>query len=64
MLHKGFEKVYHLKGGILKYLEEIPKSESLFEGECFVFDQRAAVCTGLSEGTYEQWVLKIDEIHS
>ena len=43
MLEKGFEDVYHLKGGILKYLENIPKEESLWEGECFVFDQRVAV---------------------
>jgi UPF0176 protein len=53
MLDKGFENVYHLKGGILKYLEKIPESESLWSGECFVFDQRAAVSTGLIEGNYE-----------
>jgi UPF0176 protein len=43
MLSKGFKEVYHLQGGILKYLEEIPPEESLWEGECFVFDERVAV---------------------
>lgn len=43
LLSRGFKQVYHLKGGILKYLEEIPSSESLWEGECFVFDERVAV---------------------
>lgn len=47
MLEQGYEEVYHLKGGILKYLEEIPESESLWEGSCFVFDQRVAVSHGL-----------------
>jgi UPF0176 protein len=54
MLEKGFKDVYHLKGGILKYLEIIPKEESLWEGECFVFDQRVAVTHGLDEGQYDQ----------
>ena len=54
MLKKGFKDVYHLKGGILKYLEIIPKEESLWQGECFVFDQRVAVTHGLSEGQYDQ----------
>lgn len=45
----GFD-VYHLKGGILKYLEEIPAEESLWEGECFVFDERVSVGHGLVEG--------------
>jgi len=49
MLQKGFEEVYHLKGGILKYLEEVPADESLWEGECFVFDGRVAVGHGLKE---------------
>ena len=44
---EGFTKVYHLKGGILKYLEEIPPEQSLWQGECFVFDQRVAVGHGL-----------------
>ncbi len=47
MKQMGFEEVYHLKGGILSYLEKVPASESLWEGECFVFDQRTAVGTGL-----------------
>jgi UPF0176 protein len=54
MLEEGFEDVYHLKGGILKYLETIPKDKSLWEGECFVFDQRVAVTHGLDEGKYDQ----------
>jgi UPF0176 protein len=53
MLDKGFENVYHLKGGILKYLEVVPDAESLWSGECFVFDQRAAVSNGVLEGQYE-----------
>ncbi len=43
MLSQGFTEVYHLKGGILKYLEEIPAEESVWEGECFVFDDRVSV---------------------
>lgn len=54
MLEQGFEEVYHLQGGILKYLEEIPKEESLWQGECFVFDQRVAVSHGLQIGEYDQ----------
>lgn len=53
MLAQGFEEVYHLRGGILKYLEEVPPEESLWEGECFVFDQRVAVQQGLELGTHE-----------
>ena len=53
MLAQGFETVYHLKGGILKYLEEVPTDESLWEGECFVFDQRVAVQRGLAPGTHD-----------
>ena len=49
----GLEDVYHLKGGILKYLEEVPASESLWEGECFVFDERVSVGHGLEEGEAE-----------
>ncbi|MGI9408124.1 MAG: rhodanese-related sulfurtransferase [Hyphomicrobiaceae bacterium] len=51
---QGVEEVYHLRGGILKYLEEVPEDESLWKGECFVFDQRVAVGHGLTEGTYDQ----------
>ena len=54
MLEKGFKDVYHLKGGILKYLETIDKDKSLWEGECFVFDQRVALTHGLNEGKYDQ----------
>jgi UPF0176 protein len=53
MLEQGFEEVYHLEGGILKYLETIPKSESLWEGECFVFDDRVSVNHDLAPGTYD-----------
>ncbi|WP_038015854.1 rhodanese-related sulfurtransferase [Synechococcus sp. PCC 7335] len=52
MLAQGFEEVYHLKGGILKYLEEVPEEESLWKGECFVFDERVAIKHGLEPGTY------------
>lgn len=45
--NEGFEQVYHLKGGILKYLEEIPEEKSLWQGECYVFDERVAVGHGL-----------------
>ena len=48
MLQRGFKEVYHLKGGILKYLEEVPASESKFEGSCFIFDERDTVKTGLT----------------
>lgn len=51
---QGFEEVYHLKGGILKYLEEIPQDESLWEGECFVFDERVTVNHQLEKGSYDQ----------
>ena len=50
LLQEGFKEVYHLKGGILKYLEETPPDESLWEGECFVFDGRTAVTHGVEEG--------------
>lgn len=49
----GFDQVYHLEGGILKYLETIPESESRWEGECFVFDERVSVGHGLEHGQYE-----------
>jgi len=51
---QGFEEVYHLDGGILKYLEEMPEENSLWQGECFVFDQRVAVKHGLEQGSYDQ----------
>lgn len=50
LLQEGFTEVYHLKGGILKYLEETPAEESMWEGECFVFDGRTAVTHGVEEG--------------
>ena len=51
---QGFEEVFHLQGGVLKYLEEIPAEESLWEGECFVFDNRVAVNHDLEKGQYDQ----------
>jgi len=53
MLQQGFQEVYHLKGGILKYLETVPEKESLWQGDCFVFDQRVSVTHGLQEGNYD-----------
>jgi len=53
MKAEGFEDVYHLEGGILKYLEKVPEEESLWEGECFVFDQRVSVEHGLKPGSYD-----------
>ena len=51
---QGFEAVYHLEGGILKYLEEVPKADSMWQGECFVFDNRVAVDHSLVKGQYDQ----------
>ena len=53
LLSQGFQEVYHLKGGILKYLETTPPENSLWEGECFVFDGRVAVSHGLQPGRFE-----------
>ncbi|NER79166.1 MAG: rhodanese-related sulfurtransferase [Leptolyngbya sp. SIO1D8] len=53
LLQQGFEEVYHLQGGILKYLEEVPETESLWEGECFIFDERVTVRHGLQPGSYD-----------
>ena len=53
MLEQGFEDVYHLQGGVLKYLEKVPAEQSLWEGECFVFDQRVAVGHGLEPGKHD-----------
>ena len=53
MRSEGFDEVFHLKGGILKYLETVPEGESLWEGECFVFDQRVSVGHGLKPGALE-----------
>ncbi|MBB4615363.1 oxygen-dependent tRNA uridine(34) hydroxylase TrhO [Novosphingobium taihuense] len=49
---EGVEEVYHLKGGILKYLEEVPQEQSLWHGECFVFDERVTVGHGLVQGSH------------
>jgi UPF0176 protein len=53
LLSRGFSEVYHLKGGILKYLERVPKAESRWRGECFVFDDRVALGHGLKERATE-----------
>ena len=50
---QGVDEVYHLQGGILKYLEEVPEGESRWHGECFVFDERVAVGHGLAPGTHD-----------
>ncbi|MGB0843151.1 MAG: rhodanese-related sulfurtransferase [Alphaproteobacteria bacterium] len=54
MKMEGFEEVYHLKGGILKYLEEVKPEESMWKGECFVFDDRVSVDHDLKPGSYTQ----------
>jgi len=51
---QGFEEVYHLEGGILKYLEEVDESDTMWEGDCFVFDNRVAVNHQLEKGDYDQ----------
>jgi UPF0176 protein len=61
MLQRGFKEVYHLKGGILKYLEEIPEEESKFEGSCFIFDDRDAILTGLKAEKRKYDQNKLDE---
>ena len=53
LLAQGFGEVYHLKGGILKYLEDVPSDESRWHGECFVFDERVALGHGLRERVKE-----------
>jgi len=69
MISEGFDEVYHLEGGILKYLEEVKAEESLWEGECFVFDQRVAIKHGLEMGDYDQcyacrYPLSADDMNS
>ena len=54
LLQQGYEEVYHLKGGILNYLEKVPAEESLWRGECFVFDNRVTVDHDLNPGSYDQ----------
>jgi UPF0176 protein len=53
MKEQGFEEVYHLEGGILKYLEEVPEEESMWEGDCYVFDGRVAVNHQLEKSGYD-----------
>ena len=69
MMAHGFEEVYHLQGGILKYLEEIPAEESKWKGDCFVFDRRVAVGQNLEESPYQlcygcRWPLTEEDIQS
>jgi UPF0176 protein len=69
MMSEGFHEVYHLEGGILKYLEEVNPQESLWQGECFVFDQRVAIKHGLEVGNFDQcyacrYPLSIDDMKS
>lgn len=54
MKQRGFENVFHLKGGILKYLEKVDPEQSRWNGECFVFDDRVAVDQSLQKGQYDQ----------
>ena len=54
LIEQGFEDVFHLQGGILKYLEEVPQQDTMWNGECFVFDNRVAVNHDLEKGSYEQ----------
>ncbi len=51
---QGFDDVYHLKGGILQYLEDVPEEETMWRGECFVFDNRVTVNHQLEQGEYDQ----------
>ena len=51
---QGFDEVYHLQGGILKYLEKVPERDSLWQGECFVFDNRVTVDHNLKAGSFDQ----------
>ena len=60
MKEQGFEEVYHLEGGILKYLEDVPKEESLWKGDCYVFDNRIAVNHDLERSDYDQcWACRL-----
>lgn len=63
---EGIENVFHLKGGILNYLEKVPEAESLWQGDCFVFDERVSLRHGLEQGNYAicdgcQWPVRKDE---
>lgn len=57
----GFENIYQLEGGILKYLEEMPAEENLFDGECFVFDERRTLDDNLSQGTGDDHSLRYQD---
>ena len=52
LIAQGVDQVYHLQGGILKYLEEVPEADSAWQGECFVFDQRVSLTHGLAQGRH------------
>ncbi len=52
LISQGVDQVYHLQGGILKYLEEVPEADSAWQGECFVFDQRVSLTHGLAQGRH------------
>ncbi len=52
LMSQGVDQVFHLQGGILKYLEDVPESDSLWQGECFVFDQRVSLTHGLQQGRH------------
>lgn len=67
LLQEGFKEVYHLKGGVLNYLEQMPEAESLWEGECYVFDHRTVVTHGVTEGKGSKchacgWALVPEEV--
>lgn len=67
LLQEGFKEVYHLKGGVLNYLEQMPEEESLWEGECYVFDHRTVVTHGMAEGKGSKchacgWALVPEEV--
>ena len=69
MKMRGFDEVYHLEGGILKYLEEIPPEQSTWEGDCFVFDERVSVGHGLGLGHHDlcrscRWPLSAEDKQS
>lgn len=62
LLAKGFQKVYHLKGGVLKYLETVPREDNLWKGECFVFDNRVTVDHNLQQGSYDVCIICLQPI--
>ena len=69
LLQNGFTEVYHLKGGILNYLENVEPEDSLWKGECFVFDHRVSVVHGLKDGDSKicfgcRWPLKVEDMES